>query len=274
MTKADSVLSTPPTNTSALTPRSSRRGFLVQAAVLTAGGAALGASLPLPALPAATAAGPDPIFAAIEAHRSAEKELAKAVTAADIVPDSSAPAPRILLGFKDGKKSTWIETEGGGLNIIVTPTGQKEPVYASYSRDILANVPKELQGAERSAWISDREAELEAAEERAAQDRAHTEIGKLEAALDEAETVERDRMWDLVWAMPTTLGGLAALFQYCREQESINELVHWDEWEDVLEWTMECAVCTFAGLPKPPMSELVACVRNEYALEMGGPVHV
>jgi hypothetical protein len=67
MTQADSVHSTPPTNTSATQPRSSRRAFLVQAAGVAAGGAALGAGLPLPA-PAAT---PDPIFAAIERHRGA-----------------------------------------------------------------------------------------------------------------------------------------------------------------------------------------------------------
>jgi hypothetical protein len=75
MAQADSVHSTPPTNTSAPTPQSSRRGFLVQAAGMAAAGAALGAGLPLPALPAATsqssAAEADPIFAAIEAHRAA-----------------------------------------------------------------------------------------------------------------------------------------------------------------------------------------------------------
>jgi len=75
MAQADSVLSTPPTNTSVPTPQSSRRSFLVQAAVAAAAGAALGASLPLPALPVASAQSSgveaDSIFAAIEAHRSA-----------------------------------------------------------------------------------------------------------------------------------------------------------------------------------------------------------
>jgi hypothetical protein len=49
MIQADSVHSTPPTNASALTPQSSRRTFLIQATGAVAGGAALGASLPLPA---------------------------------------------------------------------------------------------------------------------------------------------------------------------------------------------------------------------------------
>jgi hypothetical protein len=75
MAKAESVLSTPPTNTSAPTLQSSRRGFLVQASAVAAAGASIGASPPLPASPArasqSSAAEPDPIFAAIEAHRRA-----------------------------------------------------------------------------------------------------------------------------------------------------------------------------------------------------------
>jgi hypothetical protein len=82
MIQADSVHSTPPTNTSATTPQSSRRGFLVQAAGVAAGGAALGAGLPLPD-PASTAqsseVAADPIFAAIGAHRSAIAAYGEAV---------------------------------------------------------------------------------------------------------------------------------------------------------------------------------------------------
>jgi hypothetical protein len=59
MTKATTRVSTPPINTSATTPKSSRRGFLVQAAGVAAGGAAVGAGLPLPAPPAAAAQSPD-----------------------------------------------------------------------------------------------------------------------------------------------------------------------------------------------------------------------
>jgi hypothetical protein len=68
MIQADSVHSTPPTNTSAIQAQSSRRGFLVQAAGVAAGGAALGMAIPLPA-PAAPAV--DPVFELIEAHRKA-----------------------------------------------------------------------------------------------------------------------------------------------------------------------------------------------------------
>ncbi len=103
MTQADSVHSTPPTNTSAVTPvdnarpfygaecpsypncaggcglgctkehapiNTTRRSFLAQAAAVAAGGAALGATLPLPGSAGASErALRDPVFAAIDAHK-------------------------------------------------------------------------------------------------------------------------------------------------------------------------------------------------------------
>jgi hypothetical protein len=60
MTQADSVLSTPPTNTSV-----SRRSVLGTAAGAAAALAATGAS------PMAAAPAPDPIYEAIDAHRKA-----------------------------------------------------------------------------------------------------------------------------------------------------------------------------------------------------------
>lgn len=68
---SDRVHGTTPTNTSATTDQSSRRGFLVQAAGIAAGSAALGATLPLPPAAIAHGSDPDPIFGAIEAHRRA-----------------------------------------------------------------------------------------------------------------------------------------------------------------------------------------------------------
>jgi hypothetical protein len=61
MTEADSVHSTPPTNTSV-----TRRSVLGTAAGAAAALAATGAS------PMAAAPAPDPVYAAIEAHRKAE----------------------------------------------------------------------------------------------------------------------------------------------------------------------------------------------------------
>ncbi len=72
MTQADSVHSTPPTNTSAnniVDP--SRRGFLAQAAVVAAGGAALGMALPLPQSASALQGISDPISALIVTNAAA-----------------------------------------------------------------------------------------------------------------------------------------------------------------------------------------------------------
>ena len=79
MTQADRVLSTPPTNTSALPADPSRRGFLAQAAVVAAGGAALGVALPLPGSAGATERIPDPIYAAIERYKVLSAEYTAAV---------------------------------------------------------------------------------------------------------------------------------------------------------------------------------------------------
>lgn len=64
MTQADSVLSTPPTNTSALPTDTTRRHLLVIAA-----GGAVAAAIPAVALAGAPAV--DPVFELIEAHRRA-----------------------------------------------------------------------------------------------------------------------------------------------------------------------------------------------------------
>jgi hypothetical protein len=36
-----------------------------------------------------------------------------------------------------------------------------------------------------------------------------------------------------------------------------------DDWAEVLEWTMECAVCALAGLCEPPKSDTVAELWNQ-----------
>src|SRR4051812_22557172 len=58
-----------------------RRNFLAQAAVVAAGGAAVGMALPLPVSAGSAERVPDPIHAAIEAHKAARKVVRSAVTA-------------------------------------------------------------------------------------------------------------------------------------------------------------------------------------------------
>ena len=89
MTQADSVLSTPPTNTSAIDHPMmfppvdpTRRRFLATAAVASAVGAGtLAAAARAPDVPKAVTVpiGPDPIHDVIEAHRKAAREHHEAV---------------------------------------------------------------------------------------------------------------------------------------------------------------------------------------------------
>jgi hypothetical protein len=88
MIQADSVLSTPPTNTSAIDqpmfpPRDpTRRRFLTVAAVASAVGAGtLAAAAMAPSVPQAVTMpiGPDPIHAVIEQHRKAAREHIEAM---------------------------------------------------------------------------------------------------------------------------------------------------------------------------------------------------
>lgn len=84
MTQADSVHSTPPTNTPIDT---TRRRFLSQAAAVAAGGAALGVALPLPVSAGDSQRVPDPILGLIEAHKAARAGVYSAVDALNAVED-------------------------------------------------------------------------------------------------------------------------------------------------------------------------------------------
>jgi hypothetical protein len=112
MTQADSVHSTPPTNTP-----TSRRRFLSTAATLAAGGAALGLAIP-PAL-----ATDDPIFVAIEAHKAA---FARVIAAIDIEQAVEATTPKGMhktderyLESGEAVSAAW-EAEGDAAIELVT----------------------------------------------------------------------------------------------------------------------------------------------------------
>jgi hypothetical protein len=89
--------------------------------------------------------------------------------------------------------------------------------------------------------------------------RAEAMVAAALQAIDPICDIEHSALWDLVWTVPTTASGLAALLRYCREHETINELVEGDDkLANILEWTLESAACAQAGLPEPPMSDIVA----------------
>jgi hypothetical protein len=90
MTRADRVLSTPPTNTPISQTHSdgpSRRRFLTQAAGVAAGGAALAMALPLPVSAGPSERVPDPILAAIETHKAAQEVARDAVQLQSVFED-------------------------------------------------------------------------------------------------------------------------------------------------------------------------------------------
>jgi hypothetical protein len=213
----------------------------------------------------------DPIFAEIEAHRGADAAYTDAVSAADIRDRRRHYEARILIGhFRDGKGVAKVRKDGSHT-YTWTPTRKKIPIYASDRTKISENVPRDLRGSARDTWIEQQNARLEKEKKRFAKARARTKLGKLEAIREKAYEIVSDRTWDLIWTMPTTAEGLVALFEYCRANGGISELAR-DDWQDVLEWTMECAVCALAGLPEPPKSNTVAELWNEAFVDASGDV--
>jgi hypothetical protein len=253
---AKNVHNTPPLNASA----SSRRAFLVQAAGAAAGGATVGASLPLLAPSAATAqssdAEADPVFVAIEAHRKAAEALEQAREPWDEV-DDLHPEARIKIGQYRERDITTIPNGRGGTTIEVWPTEKLMPIFASDGVDLRRHAPSGLTTSEVNAWIEERSQEIEAEQARVDAEWYQTAPGKLELAYSAAYVVERDRMWNLIWTFPTTIRGLAALLRYVNERNGAQEFIHNDEWLEAYDWTIERAVCALAGLPEPPMNDIV-----------------
>jgi hypothetical protein len=210
-----------------------------------------------------SADGPDPIFAAIEAHRSA----AAAFEEARKLHDSSEerrPEARITIGEYREREFADRPNDRGGRTIETWPTGVVKPIFASNRTDLRAHAPKALvEASEVNAWIDERFAEIEAEQARIDADWFRTDAGKIELAYAAAYDTERDRMWDLIWTKPATVGGVAALLRHINGPYGAREIINDDEWQEAIEWTVECAVCALAGLPKPPMTEVVAELWNE-----------
>jgi hypothetical protein len=82
-------------------------------------------------------------------------------------------------------------------------------------------------------------------------------------AYNAAYDVERDRVRNLIWTMPMTARGLAALLRYVNERNGAREFIYDDEWVEAHEWKIERAVCALANLPEPPMNDLVAELWDE-----------
>ena len=116
MPKADSVLSTPPPNTSA---KQSRRSIL---GAIATGTVAAMASTPATPAPAAAAPVPDPIYAAIERHRvcAAKHEAAWNVRARFDDCQMNDEQERQLKALEGAIELAWKPCEAAGIDLFNT----------------------------------------------------------------------------------------------------------------------------------------------------------
>jgi hypothetical protein len=206
MTRADSVHSTPPTNTP-VDP--TRRRFLSQAAGVAAGSAAL-ALATIPPVSAATApASPvDPVFALIAKHRAEHQAYGAALEARDelheTLPSEVLRGARVQWGMKDGEPNYLHSHEQ------IDHRMEWSPDFAS-TAEIKARLHAELARdmSERSA----KQAEHGMAD---ADDLVEQLCGSCQ-----------DLGWALANTVPISVAGVAALLRYANEFED-----HGLEWPD------------------------------------------
>jgi len=112
MTQADSVLSTPPTNTPKIPPVDQARRHFLTVAV---GGAA--ATLAIPATAEATGSPVDPIYAAIEQHKAACVPWDTAISVRGSYDESDDNETQRL---DDAQDEAWEAVEQAGIDLITT----------------------------------------------------------------------------------------------------------------------------------------------------------
>jgi hypothetical protein len=205
MTQADSVYSTPPTNTPIDT---TRRRFLAQAAVVAAGGAAIGVALPLPVSAGDSQRVPDPIYAAIERHRAEQQAYADALVARDklyeTVPEEAWRGPRVQLGKKDGEPYYLHSHEQIDRRLEWMPDFGATP-------EIRARLHNELD-RDITEWRAKRD---------------EHGVTPAELRVEQACWSCYELDWAIATTVPTSLAGVAALLRYVNEREDGGE-----EWPD------------------------------------------
>jgi hypothetical protein len=247
--------------------QTSRRGFIMNS-IVSAAAVASATAIPSIAAGRTTVANPplavDPIFAAIEAHRAARQGYNQACDAHSEAEERGDTEARPNAVIKIGEfESNEMEEKDGGV-IEFRPSGKMVPMYARSRSDIIRDATALDDDAKREDWIEARCKELEAEQDRLDAEWHQSGLDGFEMAMDTAYDVERDRAWELIWTMPTTALGLAALHAHIGEcGGSISEMIHHDEWEEVIQWSMHRAVCALAGLPTPAMSNVVVSLAAD-----------
>jgi hypothetical protein len=226
---------------------------------------ATAAALPALAGPAVAAtAQPDPIFAAIEAHRVSYETWSKALSIADQYPMNKRPERekvRMLVGHYNYKEAIETRDAQGNLAIVFKQTGEKRPIYVSEYDDLQSCAPR-LSESEKQAWVDARTLELHKEYERVNREFAQTEYGKLQAAAEKIGEEEYRLLWELIRTRPTTAAGAAALFAYLREDKYLTERFFQTDRDLMFARTIELTFCALAGLPQPPRTEEVAEIEG------------
>jgi hypothetical protein len=186
MIQANSVLSTPPTNTPIDT---TRRHFLVAVGGGTA--AMLAATIPEPAATAPTSA-LDPVFDPIERHRKARRALREAESAHSL-------AEREM--HADGSLFPRTVSIGNPSSGLPRPASRSHDDIDRYTPADLFPHDNKREHEELSAAISFRDAR----------------IGPLEEAMNDAAIAEREIVEELVETEPTTIAGVLALLRFQRD---------------------------------------------------------
>jgi hypothetical protein len=132
---------------------------------------------------------------------------------------------------------------------------ENKPGKFKLPEDIVAGSHEQINRA-----ISRKLHPQENAEAHADLDRAISKYNEVvaphEAAEDAARDICGDGEWDLLATVPTTLAGLAAVLRYRRElEEAGNEMLTDSDTRNNFLPAIEEAVCTFAGLPAPPVPD-------------------
>jgi hypothetical protein len=205
------------------------------------------AALPALAVPAAVSAAiePDPIYAAIEAHRIAYIAWGKALKHQSGIPVDKDHPPQAQIHLYDRPK----------IDVAVTrrEMGEIVSICASYPEEIEEHAPPNLNGAELDAWRVQKVNELHAEQTRLNEEFAQTPEGKLWTVANARSDEHSEAEQKLFDTTATTIHGLLALLAYIRTDDFLSQCLH-DDGDTPLNLTalIERSLCKIAGLPAPP----------------------
>jgi hypothetical protein len=190
---------------------------------------------------------PDPIFAAIEAHRKAHADWIKALRRFDET-EETPPEARIYLGEVNDVECVKNPDE----TMTIRRTGKTEAVYARCEEHIKDFPTKSWSDAVRNAWIQKKRAELHTETQRLNEQFAQTPAGRLWVASEDLADKHNAVEAKLFDTTATTLAGLLALLTYLRTNDYLSETISEEQKGSELAALFDRSLCKIADLPEPP----------------------